>query len=73
MYNEIQLFINKRGYFGNVECLDIYQEKGEKEKKKVTFRIKVSSYESTFTNKQIESVKKEITKNFLKKFNAQIV
>lgn len=73
MYNEIEFVINKRGYFGSVECLDIYQEKEEESKKKITFRIKVSSYEGTFTNKQIEAVKEGITKSFFRKFNAQIV
>ena len=73
MYNEIELYINRKGYYGSIECLDIYQGKDDENKKKITFRIKVSSYEGTFTNKQIELVKEGITKNLSKRFNAHIV
>lgn len=71
LYNEIEFVINKENYYGKIECLDIYQD-NEKEKK-ITFRITVSNYNSTFSNKEINIIKEQIVKKLAKKYSAEIV
>ncbi len=71
LYNEINFVVNKENYYGKVECLDIYQDNDEK--KKITFRISVSNYNSTFTEKQINEIKEQIIKKLSKKFLAEVV
>ncbi len=58
--------INSEELIGNIACLDIYQEKNTKDKKKITFRITVRNIEKTLTDKDIKNIT-EIIRNKVEK------
>ncbi len=56
IHNIILREINNEELIGNVTCLDIYQEKNIKDKKKITFRIAVRNTTKTLTDKDIKNI-----------------
>ncbi|MBP5204441.1 phenylalanine--tRNA ligase subunit beta [bacterium] len=60
IYNELYSIINRGDLNGKVECLDIYQDKDNSSRKRITYRISASSYNKTLTDKEISSVVNKI-------------
>jgi len=73
MEKKLDEIMNSRDNWGRVECLDIYQDSKNNEKKRTTFRIIGSNYTKTATEKDIRSVKEKIEKTFKNRFQATII
>lgn len=73
MAEELRQIINSRESWGSVECVDIYQDKKEKDKKRTTFRIVGSNYNKTVTDKDIKIITEKIEKKFKEKFGAVVI
>lgn len=70
---DIKRIVNNSKLMGRVECLDIYSSKELVGKKRITYRIVISHYEKTLSEKDIQIIKKQIEESISKKYNAILI
>lgn len=73
LYTQIQYVLDRANLWSRVECLDIYKDDRNEDKKKVTFRIVGSDYEKTMSNNDIKKLVERISERLEKKYNAKII
>jgi phenylalanyl-tRNA synthetase beta chain len=71
--DEIVHILEKEKLWNSVECVDIYQDPKEVEKKRITYRITASDYNKTLTDKEIKDILTKITDTVVKKYDAVLV
>lgn len=73
IYNELEYILNKDDLYGRVDCLDIYQDRNNLEKKRITFRITASNYTKTSTEKDIQMIVEKISKKIKEKYAGELI
>lgn len=70
---EIKHILEKENLWSTIECIDIYQDSKDLEKKRVTFTITASHYDKTLKDKEIKNIVSRITKRVSKKHNCTLI
>jgi len=69
----LQKMLNVKDSWGNTQCIDIYQDKNNPEKKRVTFRIEGGDNNKTLTDKEIKKRISLISKRLNKEFGIKVI
>ncbi len=69
----LQKMLNVKDSWGNTQCIDIYQDKNNPEKKRITFRIEGGDNNKTLTDKEIKERISLISKRLIKEFGIKVI
>lgn len=73
MISELEKIVRGKDKWGRVECVDIYEDKKSKDRKRTTLRVISSRYDKTASDKDIKEVAEKVAKRFKDVFEAEII